>query len=343
MNSHEFLSDDGLAILMLCSSFGTAQPVPADAPAPFTLSEWNALAQRIQASAWKRPGALCGQAAAAIAQELQVAPSEAERIARLLDRSGRVALELDQLFSRGMWVVTRGDAAYPARLRHTLKHQAPAVVFGAGDLELLAGRSVAVVGSRNIDPAGTSFAQEFARDAVKAGFAIVSGGARGTDLIAMNAALDAGGRALGVLADSLERTIRAPQMRQLLLDRRVALLTPYVPTAGFSVGAAMGRNKLIYGLADLALIVGCEAEKGGTWAGAVEALKAAWCPVLARATADAPAGNRELLKKGALGLPEPRLPSAEQLAAWQPVAASSVPVEQDLFALGEVSRRTPRP
>jgi predicted Rossmann fold nucleotide-binding protein DprA/Smf involved in DNA uptake len=335
MNTHDLLSDDGLAMLLLCSSFGTAQPAPPDVSAPFTLSEWNQLARKIQASSLKRPAALAGQDAANLARELQLAPDEAERVARLLARSGRVALELDGLFSRGMWVAARVDPHYPARLRNTLKHQAPTVIFGAGERVLLTGHTVAVVGSRNIDPAGAAFAQEFARHAVAEGFAIVSGGARGTDLVAMNAALDAGGESVGVLADSLERTIRAPEMRQLLLDRRVTLVTPYAPTAGFSVGAAMGRNKVIYGLAELALVVSSEHEKGGTWAGAVEALKAAWCPVLVRATDDALKGNRELLKKGALSLAEPRVPAAEALAAARLAAAPASPVEQELFALHE--------
>ena len=335
MNPQELLTDDGLAMLLLCSMFGAPQSTSPGAPAPFTLSEWNQLARKIRASSWKRPAGLLGTETAVLARELQLAPHEAERIRRLLERSGRVALGLDSLFSRGMWVATRADRHYPPRLRDTLKHQAPTVIFGAGELALLSGRHIAVVGSRNLDPAGAEFAQAFARRAVAEGFAIVSGGARGTDLIAMNAALDAGGQCVGVLADSLERTIRAPEMRGWLLDRRVTLVTPYAPTAGFSVGAAMGRNKIIYGLAEFALVVSSEYEKGGTWAGAVEALKAAWCPVLARATEDAPKGNGELLKRGALPLAEPRVPGAEELNAPRARAATPAPVEQDLFALGE--------
>ncbi len=115
----------------------------------------------------------------------------------------------------------------------------------------------------------------------------------------MGAALDAGGIAFGVLADSLERTVRQPDLRQLLLDGQLVLLTPYVPTAGFSVGAAMGRNKVIYGLADFAVVVSSDFQTGGTWAGAVEALKAGWCPVFARDGVEVPKGNRELLKLGA--------------------------------------------
>ena len=41
---------------------------------------------------------------------------------------------------------------------------------------------------------------------------------------------------------------------------------------------------------------------GGTWTGAVEALKGGWVPVLVRDDADAPAGNRSLVALGAAPL-----------------------------------------
>lgn len=310
-----------------CAPRSDCHPPHRREPRRRSLSEWGALARTIHASSLRRPGALAGLDADVLERELRIPPGEAERIARLLERSGRVALELDALFSRGLWVATRVDPHYPARLRDTLRNQAPTVLVGAGDRSLLSGRTLAVVGSRSIDAAGTQFAQDFARDAVRAGRTIVSGGARGTDLIAMRAAVDASGTSVGVLADSLERTIRAADVRALLLDRRVVLVTPFVPTAGFSVGAAMGRNKVIYGLSELALVVSCEPDKGGTWAGATEALRASWCPVFVRATDDAPAGNRKLLEKGARPLSAPRLPTPEEIAVARPV-----PVERDLFA-----------
>ena len=41
----------------------------------------------------------------------------------------------------------------------------------------------------------------------------------------------------------------------------------------------MGRNRLIYTLADYAIIVASDAETGGTWAGATETLKNGWVPI----------------------------------------------------------------
>jgi predicted Rossmann fold nucleotide-binding protein DprA/Smf involved in DNA uptake len=108
---------------------------------------------------------------------------------------------------------------------------------------------------------------------------LYSGGAKGVDKISMNAALSERGTAVGILADNLERAIRAPEIREALIRGDLCLATAFAPNAGFSVGAAMGRNKLIYSLADYAIVVSSDVEKGGTWSGAKEALKAKWVPV----------------------------------------------------------------
>ena len=331
MNVRDYLSDDGMVVLAVCSAFALPEAGAAGGATPFTLSEWNKLARQIQDSPLKEPAALQGLSAADLGRELAILPGDAERIAALLGRSGRLVLELEGLFSRGMWALTRVDELYPKRLRDTLKHQAPTVLFGAGDSRLLGRGGVAVIGSRNIDQAGTAFALEVGRKAAAAGFAVVSGGARGTDRLAMGAALEADGKVLGVLADSLEKTIRQPDLRQLLLDGQLVLATPYVPTAGFTVGGAMGRNKLIYGLADFAVVVSSDFQTGGTWAGAVEALKAGWCPVFARDAAEVPKGNRELLKMGAAPVTAGDLAAAGDLGAWLREHARQKPVERDLF------------
>ena len=328
MNAHEMLSDDGHAVLALCSSLGL--PSGGDTAA-FTLSEWNELAAKIQNSALEQPSKLHGQSADGLASALQITTADAEHITRLLERSGRLAMELERLFTSGLWAVTRVDEHYPAKLRDTLKHQAPSVLFGSGDIQLFRRSGVAVIGSRNIDEAGAAFAQEVGRKCAAAKSAVVSGGARGTDRIAMQAALEADGTSFGVLADSLERTVRTPDVREFLLDGRLVLLTPYAPTAGFSVGAAMGRNKVVYGLSDYAVVVSSDFQTGGTWAGAVEALKAKWCPVFARDGDGVPKGNRELLKLGASALPAAELSDLSHLPEWMQQHHAPAPVEQDLF------------
>jgi predicted Rossmann fold nucleotide-binding protein DprA/Smf involved in DNA uptake len=330
MDARDFLTDDGRAVLALCSAFGADDTSSAEA-APYTLSEWNQLARAIQSSNLQRPAALAGRSTEELTTSLAVPSDEAERIRRLLDRGAVLAPQLEELFARGIWAVTRADPRYPARLKQTLKHQAPSVLFGSGEIEFLQRGGVAVVGSRNIDEEGTAFARLVGKKCAESKMPVVSGGARGTDRIAMEAAVEAGGAAFGVLADSLERTVRQPDLRELLLEGRLVLLTPYSPTAGFSVGAAMGRNKVIYGLADFGVVVSSDFEKGGTWAGAVENLKAGWCPLCVRAGEGAPKGNRELLKQGAVALEESKLSDISDFAEWLRANAVARQPEPELF------------
>jgi predicted Rossmann fold nucleotide-binding protein DprA/Smf involved in DNA uptake len=113
-----------------------------------------------------------------------------------------------------------------------------------------------------------------------------------------------------VVADSLLRTSRDPETRSAISDGQLCLCSPYKPTAGFTVGNAMGRNKLIYALSSATLVVECEEGSGGTWSGAVEALRGRIAPVIAWTGPGSSPGNRALTRLGAspLELVEDLLP-----------------------------------
>ncbi len=296
------VSADSQAMLMLCSHLG----LPADPdPKPLTLREWNLLARKLAASALARPAGLLGLSAADLQPALDLPESEAQRLAMLLMRGGGLAIELERLDSLGIRPLTRGDAEYPARYRERLKELAPPVLFYAGSKDLLGQPGLAVVGSRNLDEAGQDCAELVGHACGLSGLVLYSGGARGVDTISMKASLENRGFAVGVLADSLEKAIRIPEYRAALSRGDACFVTALHPAAGFSVGAAMGRNRLIYTLADHAIVVASEVERGGTWAGATEALKAQWLPVFVLDHPAMPPGNRALLEKGANSLPYP--------------------------------------
>ncbi len=53
-------------------------------------------------------------------------------------------------------------------------------------------------------------------------------------------------------------------------EREAGDREPYGPDARFTVGGAMGRNGLIYCMADLAVVASAAEGEGGTWAAATE-------------------------------------------------------------------------
>jgi DNA processing protein len=322
-------SADAQAILLLCSHLGLP---PNSQPEPLTLRAWNALARKIQASSLERPGALLNLSAPDLHTKLDLNEKEAERIAGLLERAGLLAIELERLQALGIWALTRADDDYPARLKERLKESASPVLFGAGDLSLAGLPGLAIVGSRDVNETGQAAAQFLGAACATQGWVVYSGGARGVDGLAMGAALENQGRVVGLLADSLERTIRGAELRAALENGNLTLLTPYSPKAPFSVGAAMGRNRLIYALADYAVVVASDAEKGGTWSGAVEALKQGWVPVFVCDGADFPEGNRRLQKKGAVAFPFPFPDPPREVPDWLAKNAGVPPRPGELFS-----------
>ncbi len=197
----------------------------------------------------------------------------ARRLETLIDSAGAVAFEYEELRRKGVTAIGIGDEEYPPRLRDLLGPAAPPLLFSVGESSLLAAGGVAIVGSRDVDPDGAEVAQAIARVAVSLGLPVVSGGARGVDQLAMNAAYMAGGSVVGVLADSLLARIRKPDTLRALDTGNTCLVTQQHPESGFGAAAAMSRNKIVYGLSNLTVVVATAEGSGGTWAGATEALK----------------------------------------------------------------------
>lgn len=239
---------------------------------------------------------------------------DTERIRRLLSRGFQLSQAFDRWETRSIWVVSKCDPEYPMRIKERLKESAPAIMYGCGNADLSESDALAVVGSRDVNESLVEYTEGVGRLAALSKATLVSGGARGIDQSAMRGALEAGGKAVGVLADSLERASLLREHRELLMDNQLLLISPYDPSASFNIGHAMQRNKLIYALADAALVVNSDYEKGGTWAGAIEQLeKFRFGPVYVRSDGESSDGLEALQRKGALPWPNPK--TAEEFAA----------------------------
>ena len=290
------LSRDSLAIVLICSNLASTASENA---APYTTNQWNKLAVRLLQSPLKRPGAFFEWEAEEWRKALPLDEPEFERLRKLLARAGQIGIEIEQLRSQGIQITTRAEQNYPRRLKETLKQSSPPLLYYCGDLRIADGPAAAVVGSRSPDDRALEFASRLAARCISDGINIVSGGAKGIDSVAQEKALSAGGRVVSFLADGLAKRIKYRDVRDAIVAGRLLLLSLAHPNAGFTVYGAMDRNKYIYGLSDLAVVVSSDEGKGGTWAGAVEALKNGWVPVFVREDEGMPGGNKSLLAMGA--------------------------------------------
>jgi predicted Rossmann fold nucleotide-binding protein DprA/Smf involved in DNA uptake len=308
-------SESALASLLLVS-----RAVPSD-ERPLSAREFWSLIECVE-----DPSHLLGCDAAALEQS--IGPKLAPRVAVLLDRATALALELERLDHAGISTFSPFDDLYPTRWRDRLGASAPALVHTVGPASMLDRGGIAIVGSRDVSPDAAEVAKAAAAAVARAGRVVISGGARGTDRLAKNAAIESEGEVAGILADALAKTANDPEVRRLVGDERLCLATPYAPTAPFSAGNAMGRNKLIYASADVTLVVATDLDKGGTWAGATEALKNSFGRVAVWMGEGTRPGNAALAERGAVGVTDPG--SLEELASAGFTALATEPQPEQL-------------
>lgn len=325
------LTQDTQAVLLLCGELGQRGD---NGLKPLGLRQYNALALCLK-SKGLRPGDLLSADGRVKLAELQSPQVSFARLTPLLDRGAALALMVERWERSGLWVISRSDACYPERLKDYLGQMAPPLLYGVGSKDLLNRGGLAVVGSRDRSEEDGEFARRVSEHCAKERITVISGAAKGIDRDAMSGALEAGGWALGVLAEGLAKTATSGHYRLDLINDRLTLVSPYDPDSRWFSYAAMERNKLLYGLSDAALVVASSADAGGTWAGATEALQHGRVKVFVKSTGDTVApGNPKLLHMG--GIPFPPEP-------WENLQTLFTPPEQKHGELFSPTAQEPSP
>ena len=304
-NSISNISENAKAILLLTSPLLVGKGHTE--AHPLTLTEYNRIARNLS-DAGREPADLLRMNLRETLSEWQMG-LDISRIDRLLERGFLLSQAIDRWQTRAIWVISRADDKYPQRLKDRLGPDAPSVLYGCGNRELLDNGGLAVVGSRNAGEELLDYSQEIGRLAADSGYAIISGAARGVDQAAMLGAFQKQGTVAGVLTGDLERESVNREHREMLMEGNLVLISPYDPKAGFNIGNAMQRNKLIYAFSDAALVVESDNNKGGTWSGAAEQLeKLHYVQIYVRSVNEISPGVKGLRRKGALAWPEPQTP-----------------------------------
>ena len=83
------------------------------------------------------------------------------------------------------------------------------LLYCAGDISLLKRPCVAVVGSRKASPEGEEQTAKLTKDLALSGMVVVSGLAEGIDTVALNTAIEAGGKVIAVIGTSLDKAFPA--------------------------------------------------------------------------------------------------------------------------------------
>lgn len=215
------------------------------------------------------------------------------------DQWGAVDAELEQIVRAGVRLVTQADSEYPKNLTHI--HDPPPFVYIRGSLEPQDQVAVAIVGARSASPYGRDVTRQLARDLAHRRVTVVSGLARGIDAEAHRAALEAGGRTIGVLGSGLD-VLYPSEHRRLAQDmtQHGAVISEFALGSQPEAGNFPYRNRVISGLS-LGTVVIEAAEKSGSLITARCALEQnrEVFAVPGHITASRSRGPHDLIKQGA--------------------------------------------
>jgi DNA processing protein len=136
-------------------------------------------------------------------------------------------------------------------------------VWMAGDASLVRLPCVAIVGSRDVSAEGAARARRLARELAAAEVVVVSGLAKGVDTEALHTAIEAKGRAIGVIGTPITRAYPAEnkQLQEKLYQEHL-LISQFAPEKKVYPSNFPERNKLMAAISDATVIIEASDESG---------------------------------------------------------------------------------
>lgn len=210
------------------------------------------------------------------------------------DEPAGARAELERWSAQGIGVRALTEPDYPHQLSSAF--DAPGLVFTRGELRS-GDAGAAVVGSRSASQHGLAQAAAIARGLVARGLSAVSGLAAGIDTAVTEAALDAGGRVVGVIGTGV---YHAYPPENLALHRRVVasglVLSPFWPDTPPSKTTFPRRNGTMSAYCRATVIVAA-GPRSGTRIQARKAVEHGRPVILLRSVLEGNDWARELLDR----------------------------------------------
>ncbi|HOW60691.1 MAG TPA: DNA-processing protein DprA [Candidatus Moranbacteria bacterium] len=172
--------------------------------------------------------------------------------------------EWDKLKKENVKVFTIQDEEYPELLKQI--PDSPYLIYMKGNLNCLKLPMVAVVGSRKLTEYGSRVTRVFARDLANNGICVVSGLAFGIDSAAHQGALDAKGKTIAVLGNSLDAESIYPrsnfQLAQDIIENDGLLISEFAMKTQAANWTFPARNRIMAGMSLGTLVIEAALESG---------------------------------------------------------------------------------
>jgi len=185
----------------------------------------------------------------------------AQSITEFVPSEKEIFRDIELLERLGARVTTRWDLDYPSRLLEI--YDPPALLFVRGEFKEEDSRAVAIVGTRSPTRYGLEMTERIASDLARSGITLVSGLARGIDTACHVAALQGGGRTIGVLGCGID--VPYPRENKSLVEDIIgsgAVVTEFRPGTPPLATNFFRRNRIVSGLSRGVVVVEATRKSG---------------------------------------------------------------------------------
>ena len=236
------------------------------------------------------------------ASQREIASVLGESVAQTIDQQ-RKKIDLDRqlclIEKHQVQIITQDDPAYPANLKNIF--DPPLILFLRGKILPQDELSIAIVGTRLASIYGMNMARKLSSQLGQLGFTIISGGARGIDTTAHQAALGINARTIAVLGCGVD-VVYPEENRRLYqqIIQRGALISEFPMGTQPLRQNFPRRNRIISGLSLGVVIIEAPQRSGAliTASSALEQGREVFC-VPGQADSFTMKGSHQLLREGA--------------------------------------------
>lgn len=287
-------SDDAFVTMLLTLALS---PNREEYARPLGTLELKKLEEKVRESELFHIGRILNYDIGGLMFNLGLSEEEAYRVFTLLNRSVQLSYSVENYLKQGIEVVTCHNEEYPQRLKRRMEELAPPVFYRCGNAELLSKPMLAIVGISGVKttPEVRDAIETLVRNSIRMGYTILTGGELGVSKVALNMVMEYGGNIVEILGGDMASRIAEEGIADLLAEGRAAVVSLEHPEALFTVSHAISRNKLLFSLAEAAVIFNTDGKRGET-----DALRNQYCDWI-YAWSGYP-NNHQLISRGAISL-----------------------------------------
>jgi len=240
------LSDDTNAIMLLCAWFGGEQQ-------PLELQEYNMLVAWLHRHEYRPYHLIDGSCDPA--EVTQAIGINHDRLKLLLDRRITIGFYLEEWRRRDFWILGRGDAAYPKRIRQSLRSQAPPLLFGTGEIKFLDQGGIAIIGPDPVRESSKGQAKSIADLCAQHHCPIITVGKQEIAVAAAESGLNAGGKLVWILPGPMLSEPLGKKIRHAKVSGKITLLSSRSPADQRSMLRESETGSLLMALCNSAVYV----------------------------------------------------------------------------------------